>query len=116
MSVEGIIIHHGEAHGVTLHQTRVDYLVNSARFLSLRSRQDLIRARTITRSRRFSTFLKESSICVAVNAHFGAGRELACLYRQGQLTRSETPVRRLVGCSSLPHRLDTRSILTNYAT
>jgi len=26
MSVEGIILHHGEAHGITLHQTRVDYL------------------------------------------------------------------------------------------
>ena len=24
MSVEGIILHHGEAHGVTLHQTRID--------------------------------------------------------------------------------------------
>src|SRR5215469_4642926 len=29
MSVEGIILHHGEAHGVTLHQTRVDYLVTA---------------------------------------------------------------------------------------
>ena len=29
MSVEGIILHHGEAHGVTLHQTRVDYLVSA---------------------------------------------------------------------------------------
>jgi quercetin dioxygenase-like cupin family protein len=27
MSVEGIILHHGEAGGVTLHQTRVDYLL-----------------------------------------------------------------------------------------
>ena len=27
MSVEGIILHHGEAGGVTLHQTRIDYLV-----------------------------------------------------------------------------------------
>jgi mannose-6-phosphate isomerase-like protein (cupin superfamily) len=29
MSVEGLILHHGEAHGVTLHQTRVDYLVTA---------------------------------------------------------------------------------------
>jgi quercetin dioxygenase-like cupin family protein len=29
MSVEGIILHHGEAHGVTLHQTRIDYLVTA---------------------------------------------------------------------------------------
>ena len=29
MSVEGIILHHGEAHGITLHQTRVDYLVTA---------------------------------------------------------------------------------------
>ena len=29
MSVEGIILHHGEAGGVTLHQTRVDYLVTA---------------------------------------------------------------------------------------
>ena len=28
MSVEGIILHNGEAHGVTLHQTRV-YLVTA---------------------------------------------------------------------------------------
>jgi mannose-6-phosphate isomerase-like protein (cupin superfamily) len=26
---EGIILHHGEAHGVTLHQTRIDYLVTA---------------------------------------------------------------------------------------
>jgi len=30
MSVEPIILHHGEAHGVTLHNTRVDYLVTAA--------------------------------------------------------------------------------------
>ncbi|MBV8139178.1 MAG: cupin domain-containing protein [Deltaproteobacteria bacterium] len=29
MSVEGLILHHGEAHGITLHQTRVDYLVTA---------------------------------------------------------------------------------------
>src|SRR5215472_10771747 len=29
MSVEGLILHHGEAHGVTLHQTRIDYLVTA---------------------------------------------------------------------------------------
>ena len=29
MSVEGIILHHGEAGGVTLHQTRVDYLLTA---------------------------------------------------------------------------------------
>jgi quercetin dioxygenase-like cupin family protein len=29
MSVEGIILHHGEAGGVTLHQTRIDYLVTA---------------------------------------------------------------------------------------
>jgi mannose-6-phosphate isomerase-like protein (cupin superfamily) len=29
MSIEGIILHQGEAHGVTLHQTRVDYLVTA---------------------------------------------------------------------------------------
>ncbi len=29
MSVEGIILHHGEAHSVTLHHTRVDYLVTA---------------------------------------------------------------------------------------
>jgi quercetin dioxygenase-like cupin family protein len=27
--LEGLILHHGEAHGVTLHQTRVDYLVTA---------------------------------------------------------------------------------------
>ncbi|MGB6444104.1 MAG: hypothetical protein WBE48_01745 [Xanthobacteraceae bacterium] len=31
MSVEGIILHHGEAGGVTLHQTRVDYLLTAER-------------------------------------------------------------------------------------
>ena len=29
MSVEGIILHHGEAGGVTLHQTRIDYLLTA---------------------------------------------------------------------------------------
>src|SRR6516165_12710012 len=29
MSVEGLVLHHGEAHGVTLHQTRIDYLVTA---------------------------------------------------------------------------------------
>ena len=29
MSVEGIILHHGEADGVTLHQTRIDYLLTA---------------------------------------------------------------------------------------
>src|SRR6516225_3883787 len=29
MSVEGLILHHGEAHGVTLHQTRIDYLITA---------------------------------------------------------------------------------------
>ena len=29
MFVEGLILHHGEAHGVTLHQTRIDYLVTA---------------------------------------------------------------------------------------
>jgi quercetin dioxygenase-like cupin family protein len=29
MSVEGIILHHGEAGGVTLHETRVDYLLTA---------------------------------------------------------------------------------------
>jgi len=29
MSVEGIILHHGEAGGVTLHKTRVDYLLTA---------------------------------------------------------------------------------------
>jgi mannose-6-phosphate isomerase-like protein (cupin superfamily) len=29
MSVEGLILHHGEAHGVTLHHTRIDYLVTA---------------------------------------------------------------------------------------
>jgi quercetin dioxygenase-like cupin family protein len=29
MSVEGLILHHGKAHGVTLHQTRIDYLVTA---------------------------------------------------------------------------------------
>jgi hypothetical protein len=29
MSVEGIVLKHGEAHGVTLHETRVDYLVTA---------------------------------------------------------------------------------------
>jgi quercetin dioxygenase-like cupin family protein len=29
MSVVGIILHHGEANGVTLHQTRVDYLLTA---------------------------------------------------------------------------------------
>jgi quercetin dioxygenase-like cupin family protein len=31
MSVEGIILHHGEADGVTLHNTRVDYLLTAER-------------------------------------------------------------------------------------
>ena len=34
MSVEGIVLHHGEANGVTLHQTRVDYLVTAENVLS----------------------------------------------------------------------------------
>ena len=29
MSVEGLILHHGEADGVTLHNTRVDYLLTA---------------------------------------------------------------------------------------
>jgi quercetin dioxygenase-like cupin family protein len=29
MSVDGIVLHHGEAGGVTLHQTRVDYLLTA---------------------------------------------------------------------------------------
>jgi quercetin dioxygenase-like cupin family protein len=29
MSVEGIILHHGEAGGVTLHETRIDYLLTA---------------------------------------------------------------------------------------
>ena len=29
MSVEGLILHHGEARGVTLHETRIDYLVTA---------------------------------------------------------------------------------------
>ena len=32
MSVEGIILHHGEAGGVTLHQTQVDYLLTAEHF------------------------------------------------------------------------------------
>jgi hypothetical protein len=31
MSVEGLIVHHGEADGVTLHNTRVDYLLTAER-------------------------------------------------------------------------------------
>jgi predicted metal-dependent enzyme (double-stranded beta helix superfamily) len=31
MSVEGLILHHGEVDGVTLHQTRVDYLLTAER-------------------------------------------------------------------------------------
>ena len=29
MSVEGLILHHGEVDGVTLHNTRVDYLLTA---------------------------------------------------------------------------------------
>ena len=105
MSVEGIILHYGEAHGVTLHQTRVDDRVTAEH-----SRQCSLfeftvapgfnTARiTIPRLKRFSTFWRGSSICAAANELFVAGRELAYSSLPAPRTHLETPVRRPVGCS-----------------
>ncbi len=105
MSVEGIILHHGEAHGVTLHQTRVDYLVTAEH-----SKQCSLFEFTVTPG--FNTgahyhtkieeifYVWESSICAAANAQFVAGRELACLYRQARHTPSEF---RFGAWSDAPH-------------
>ena len=104
MSVEGLILHHGEAHGVTLHQTRLDYLVTAEHskqcsLFESRLHRGSTRARTTTpRSRRFSTFSRESSICGAVNAPYVAGREHVYSVLPARRTHSETRVRRRAGC------------------
>ena len=79
MSVEGLILHHGEAHGVTLHQTRIDYLVTAEHSKQCSVFEFSIAtgfntARTITpRSKRCSTCSRASSICAAANRPFAAG-------------------------------------------
>ena len=106
MSVEGLILHHGEAHGVTLHQTRVDYLVTAEH-----SKQCLLFEFTVAPGFNtgahyhtkieeiFYTLSKESWICAAVNASYVAGRELAYLSHRARRMPSETRIWRQAECS-----------------
>jgi hypothetical protein len=80
MSVEGIILHHGEAGGVTLHQIRVDYLLTAEHSKQCSVFEFSIApgfntgAHYHTRSRSCSTFSRARLICVAANGLCTAGR------------------------------------------
>ena|SRR5437762_13492184 len=106
MSVEGIILHHGEAHGVTLHQTRVDYLV-TAEHSKQCSLFEFTVAPGFNTGAHYHTKIEEIfyviegeiSICAAANAPCAADRELAYSSLPAQRTHLETPVRCPAVCS-----------------
>jgi hypothetical protein len=104
MSVEGLILHHGEAQGVTLHQTRIDYLVTAEQ-----SKQCSLFEFTVapgfntgahyhTKIEEFSTFLTGTLTCAAAIVPFAVDQELAYLCHPARRTHSETPARRQAGC------------------
>ena len=101
MSVEGIILHHGEAHGVTLHQTRIDYLV-TAEHSKQCSLFEFTVAPGFNTGAHYHTKIEEIFYVLEGELDLRCGlaaRELAYSSRPVQRMRSETRVRRRAGCS-----------------
>jgi hypothetical protein len=102
MSVEGIILHHGEAGGVTLHQTRVDYLLTAEHSKQCSVFEFSIAPGFNTGAHyhtKIDTFSRARLICVAANGLCAAGRGPLCSSLPASRTRSVIPVRRLAACS-----------------
>ena len=104
MSIEGLILNHGEAHGVTLHQSRIDYLV-TAKHSKQCSLFEFTVAPGFSTCAHYHTKIEEifyilegGLICAAANIPFAAGQEPAYLCLPAQRTLSETPDRRPAGC------------------
>jgi len=104
MSVEGLVLHHGEAHGVTLHQTRIDYLVTAEH-----SKQCSLFEFTVAPG--FNTgvhyhtkieeifYVREGELDLRCGDRtFAAGQAPAYLCLPAQRTVSETPARPRPGC------------------
>src|SRR6516225_1103295 len=104
MSVEGLVLHHGEAHGVTLHQTRIDYLVTAEH-----SKQCSLFEFTVAPG--FNTgvhyhtkieeifYVREGELDLRCGDRtFAAGQAPAYLCLPARRTVSETPARPRPGC------------------
>jgi quercetin dioxygenase-like cupin family protein len=105
MSVEGIILHHGEAHGITLHQTRVDYLV-TAEHSKRCSLFEFTVAPGFNTGAHYHTKIEEIFYVLDGELDLrcgertvrGAGPELACSSLRERRTHSAIPVQRQAAC------------------
>lgn len=106
MSVEGIILHHGEAGGVTLHQTRIDYLLTAENSKQC-SLFEFSIAPGFNTGAHYHTKIEElfydfegSSTCVAATEPYPQVWVLSCSSLPAPRTPSAIPVPRPAACFS----------------